>query len=330
MPAFATRSEVAKSSEHRQRFLNGSRESAVGALYRMCSAVRRIRKAYGRIAKESPPAGSMPSSKHAVVGGVSAEHRRNGVPGNPRGTQFNHRKAHAAAPGTMRYQAMDVNRDGVIARREWTGTRESFNEQDWNRDGVLSGEEVRGGARRRSESAVNRAGDPDGDLFQWTAADFSEIDFNRDGRIASSEWNYNADTFRRVDRNSDGVLTRQEFLAGNTGNDRFTALDANRNGRIERSEWDGTRAACDRSTRTGTTSQPGPKSWYPEPSAPPASGTNAFASIDVNRDGLNHDRRMERNRRSFERQDTNGDGAIIPREFTGAPALRSAADGRDI
>jgi hypothetical protein len=59
----------------------------------------------------------------------------------------------------MRYAEMDVNGDGVVTRREWTGTRREFNAADWNRDGVLSGEEVRIDADRpvgTSGDAVRR------------------------------------------------------------------------------------------------------------------------------------------------------------------------------
>ena len=49
---------------------------------------------------------------------------------------------------SMRFQAMDLNRDGRIAREEWVGSDRSFVNHDWNGDGVLSGDEVRAGAQR--------------------------------------------------------------------------------------------------------------------------------------------------------------------------------------
>ena len=50
----------------------------------------------------------------------------------------------------MRFAALDVNKDGVITRREWNGSDRSFEVHDWNQDGILSGEEVRQGATRRT------------------------------------------------------------------------------------------------------------------------------------------------------------------------------------
>ena len=44
---------------------------------------------------------------------------------------------------TIRFAAMDENRDGVITRQEWRGSAQSFQTHDWNGDGVLSGDEVR-------------------------------------------------------------------------------------------------------------------------------------------------------------------------------------------
>ena len=55
--------------------------------------------------------------------------------------------AQQAQSRNMRFQAMDLNGDGVITREEWRGNSRSFQEHDWNRDGVLSGDEVRPGAR---------------------------------------------------------------------------------------------------------------------------------------------------------------------------------------
>jgi len=314
--------QVAASSEHTQRFLSGTRDSAVTTLYRHL------------LNRQPDPDGLRAHAEGIGAFGVaavvenmvsSAEYQQstgdNGVPG-PSGVRYcgpGTAQSAQPAPGGNRFQAMDANRDGVIARREWTGTREAFNVQDWNADGVLSGEEVRPGARRRAGGAVNRSADPNGNLFDWTAADFAEIDFNRDGRIASSEWNYDPGTFRSVDRNRDGILTRAEFLAGDSGTDRFTSLDANRNGRIERSEWDGTRTEFDRldTNRNNLLSQTEVVGTGSVGTAGVA--TNAFGSIDVNRDGRITIDEWNGNRRSFDRQDTNGDGVIMPREFTGAP-----------
>src|SRR5215218_506357 len=52
---------------------------------------------------------------------------------------------------TMRFAAMDTNNDGVVTRREWRGSDESFDVHDWNRDGILSGDES-----RRAWGAVHR------------------------------------------------------------------------------------------------------------------------------------------------------------------------------
>src|SRR4029450_5553052 len=53
----------------------------------------------------------------------------------------------------QRFRAMDANRDGVIARREWQGSNQSFRVHDWNNDGVLSGDEVNTGRFRRGQNA---------------------------------------------------------------------------------------------------------------------------------------------------------------------------------
>ena len=39
------------------------------------------------------------------------------------------------APAQIRFQAMDVNRDGAISRDEWQGNARAFTVHDWNGDG---------------------------------------------------------------------------------------------------------------------------------------------------------------------------------------------------
>jgi hypothetical protein len=50
--------------------------------------------------------------------------------------------------GTMRFQTLDTNRNGIIERGEWRGDDRAFANEDWNGDGKLSGDEVVPGAKR--------------------------------------------------------------------------------------------------------------------------------------------------------------------------------------
>jgi hypothetical protein len=171
--------------------------------------------------------------------------------------------------------------------------------------------------RDRPDVSDNRQIQNDPPLFGFTAADFADIDFNRDGRIAVGEWNYSPETFRRVDRNRDGVVSRPEFLAGETvvDEDAFTALDANGNNRIERREWDGTAAEFDQldANRNNILTRA-------ELRGRAGRDDTAFTSVDLNRDGRITINEWNGNRRSFDRQDANGDGVITRREFAGGPA----------
>ncbi len=159
----------------------------------------------------------------------------------------------------MRFAALDVNKDGVITRREWNGSDRSFEVHDWNQDGILSGEEVRQGATRRTSD-----GQPTGSTGRyfddWTARGFLALDRNRDNRVSREEWQSDVETFRRADANRDGLLSRPEFLGEDTPDvnsrprpdpddrlddrdgyrDRFDSLDTNDDSRISRAEWTGT------------------------------------------------------------------------------------------
>jgi Ca2+-binding EF-hand superfamily protein len=142
---------------------------------------------------------------------------------------------------------MDRNNDGVIARAEWRGNQQAFENQDWNNDGVLSGEEIEaaGGSQAANRPArrVER---------------FEALDVNNSGRIEPREWTGTVAAFNRLDANNDNVLSRAEMV-GNAADEeagvavdgqardvRFESLDANNNGRIEPREWNGTVAAFNR------------------------------------------------------------------------------------
>ena len=115
----------------------------------------------------------------------------------------------------MRFAALDVNKDGVITRREWNGSDRSFEVHDWNQDGILSGDEVRQGATRH-RATTSPPARPVGTIDDWTVRGFLALDRNRDNRISREEWQSDVETFRRADANRDGVLTRPEFLGDDT------------------------------------------------------------------------------------------------------------------
>src|SRR5262245_35092210 len=104
----------------------------------------------------------------AAVAGASAQNQRN-----------------------IRFAAMDTNRDGVVTRKAWSGSDQSFRVHDWNGDGILSGDEVRPGARRpnTNDDDPDSAGRED-PFNDWTADGFAALDRNRDNRITRDEWDF--------------------------------------------------------------------------------------------------------------------------------------------
>jgi Ca2+-binding EF-hand superfamily protein len=228
--------EIAKSSEHAQRFYNPgegavAHERAVATLYRHI------------LGRQPDPAGlsgltqtAMNSGLPAVVDTIlnSREYNQNygdwGVPGSGGIRYCGGTQAGTATNRSMRFPNLDANRDGVISRAEWRGNANSFRVRDWNGDGVLSGDEVRMGANPPAASLEARD-------YSMTVDDrFDYLDANNDGSVSENEWDGTLDTFDRLDRSRDGRLTRAELGAVRPAT-AFSAVDTNRDGRITMNEW---------------------------------------------------------------------------------------------
>lgn len=227
----------------------------------------------------------------------------------------------------IRFRGMDRNGDGIVTRREWTGSDQSFKVHDWNNDGVLSGDEVRPGAQRRRNRDLADYNPTTGREFDdWTAEGFAALDHNRDGRLSRDEWHYDNESWLRADRNRDNVLSRAEFLSEDAidtdREDRFDYLDANNDGRIERREWHGaadTFAWLDRNN-DGALSR---AEMLGEESTT-TRDADLFASLDYNRDNRLSQDEWHWSRRSFLQQDVNRDGSVSREEFSDPAAAGNA------
>ena len=227
----------------------------------------------------------------------------------------------------MRFQGMDANNDGVITRNEWRGSARSFQVHDWNGDGELSGDEVRvGGQRGTNFEYADHDPSRAEQFLSWTDAGFNNLDHNRDRRITVNEWHFDIQTFRRVDRNRDDVLSRAEFLGGETDDlrgDRFEDIDVNNNGRIERREWYGGADVFDwlDANNDGVLSQGEVVGQEGE-----ATPRDQFASLDIDRSGMIERDEWHWSRVSFNDRDVDNDGVISRREYVATSATPSARD----
>jgi Ca2+-binding EF-hand superfamily protein len=219
---------------------------------------------------------------------------------------------------TMRFGAMDQNRDGVISKQEWRGSDRSFRAHDWNEDGILSGNEVRVGRNRDVQDEEDYDGTRRQEFRNWTVRGFRSLDHNGDDRIARSEWHYAPEAFIRADRNRDNILTQSEFLGNDTDidrEDRFEYLDANNDGRVERSEWHASRDAFEWLDRDNNGALSRTEVVGADEQAEQA---DLFASLDVDDDDAIALQEWHWSRRSFNRQDTNRDGRLTRSELTNA------------
>ena len=223
--------------------------------------------------------------------------------------------------GAMRFQNLDVNRDGRISRSEWNGSDRSFAVHDWNEDGVLSGDEVRPGARRNDSG-------PSRPSAIWIAI--------ATAWLTTDEWPVDRATFRRADHDRDGVVTRREFLGDQDGAfdggqdddavevDRFNALDTNRDNHVSRNEWLGGRASFDRldENRDGLLTRA-------EAIGDAALPSTRFSTLDTDRNGVLTRGEWPESAVSFNRLDLNRDGRLTSAEFashTGADVTAPGAN----
>jgi hypothetical protein len=91
---------------------------------------------------------------------------------------------------SSRLSSLDRNRDGVVSRAEWRGTRQEFNQLDINRDGVISRREL----SRVGDTAVGTSGQMINvnaaqewtDTGIWVEAG-DRISFDADGTVQLSD-----------------------------------------------------------------------------------------------------------------------------------------------
>jgi Ca2+-binding EF-hand superfamily protein len=94
-----------------------------------------------------------------------------------------------------RFEYLDRDGDGQVARSEWHGSTDAFDWLDRDRNNVLSRGEVVGEESDQFDS-------------------FASLDVDRDRSLSPDEWRWSRASFDRVDTNRDGVISRREFLRG--------------------------------------------------------------------------------------------------------------------
>lgn len=204
--------EIAKSPEHRERFLStdgpNGRVNAVSNLYRHL-----LGRAPDQAGLNSHVQALARNEINTVIDTMinSPEYQQqfgdDRVPGET--VRYCRGGSGSAAINDERdrFRNMDRNGNGVIERGEWNANRGAFEQYDWNNDGILSGDELRRGARRPARAAER-------DDRNASDSSFTSLDINRSGTITPDEWKWTVRSFNRYDTDGDNLLTRREFEAG--------------------------------------------------------------------------------------------------------------------
>ena len=102
------------------------------------------------------------------------------------------------------FNSIDVNTNGRIELREWTGSAAAFDRLDVNNDNVLSrAEMINVGVDEIAATGTS------GQALRVQR--FNSVDVNSNGRIELREWTGSAAAFDRLDVNNDNVLSRAEM-----------------------------------------------------------------------------------------------------------------------
>ena len=114
---------------------------------------------------------------------------------------------------------MDTDGDGLIAREEWEGEKDKFDQFDADHDSRLTAEELVAGIGAGKDSKVN------------LMSAIRSFDKNRDSMLSRDEWTGPADQFESTDANQDGQLTVFELATAQVKN-----MDKDGSGMLSRSE----------------------------------------------------------------------------------------------
>jgi EF hand len=139
------------------RYRGGDTDYAPGDRFRIAVVGGRVRyMKNGSVLLESRQAPRFPLVFETAFGTVGASLRNARIETSNRAftsdDYYNENDRYARSGS---FYGLDRNDDGVISRREWTGTRQEFNALDTNRDGVLSASEY---ARHDAEYVTGTSG----------------------------------------------------------------------------------------------------------------------------------------------------------------------------
>jgi len=111
------------------------------------------------------------------------------------------------------FDLFDMNRDGKVTRREYSGPPDFFRRYDKNRDRVVTEQEMHPPKPKPKAKPGKAAANPppDGPTKQPRKSLLERYDKDHDGRITLEELHGAAAILQRLDKNRDGVLSGAEL-----------------------------------------------------------------------------------------------------------------------
>lgn len=115
------------------------------------------------------------------------------------------------------FTRFDANKDGVIDKAEFPGSRQQWKELDKDGNGEVTPAEFRGSAQARRLLQATYRNDQEPrerttavGLRPERLAHLKRFDTNRDGKITRKEWTGAPSAFTTLDANQDGIIDRKD------------------------------------------------------------------------------------------------------------------------
>jgi Ca2+-binding EF-hand superfamily protein len=228
---------------------------------------------------------------------------------------------------------MDADDDGLLAREEWTGEKDKFDQFDADQDGRLTAEEIAAGLAAAAESKKMEPKDPE--------AMIKKFDTDGDSLLTREEWKGKAEAYDKMDADRDAHVTLAELTAHlataqdskdgkpKDPNEMIKKMDTDGDGLLARKEWKAEKDKFDQfdANRDGSLTAEEIAAGQSAGQDSKVNLMSAIRNFDKNRDTMLSRDEWTGSEKQFETTDANRDGQLTVAEMAAALVKNLDKDG---